>query len=150
MATISQVLQNAKNARDFSRGVINGIIEDHSEILSDYNRDQLLRGYDRNGERLDPYKSLTYALWKYQKNPLAGLNNPDLNLTGAFYRGFFVNIKGDSFEISSTDEKTGDLKSKYGPMIFGLSNQSLSLYTKNEFFEEFKSFIENTLKLKMQ
>lgn len=150
MATIFDVLENAKRVSENARGVTVGIIEDHEGVITGYNKDQLLHGFDRFGERFQPYGSLFYAIEKNRQNPLAGMGNPDLNLTGAFYRGFFVSITGMTFKISSTDQKRSDLEEKYGPTMFGLSNTSLASYSKNEFFSEFKTFIENTLKLKMQ
>lgn len=151
MATIKEVLNNAKNASNNARGVTIGIIEDHEDIITGYNKNQLTHGLRRDKTKIEPiYGSLIYALEKNKQNPLAGIYTPDLNLTGAFYRGFFLSIKGFAFEISSDDEKTNELLSKYGPMIFGLSEDSINNYSRNEFFEEFKKFIENTLKLKMQ
>lgn len=151
MATIIDVLNNARAASQNARGVTVAIIEDHEDVLTGYNKKQLIIGQTREQKKIDPiYASLFYALEKNKQNPLAGMYTPDLNLTGAFYGGFFVSITGMSFEISSSDDKTGELTNKYGPMIFGLSDVSLGSYTQNEFFEEFKKFIENTLKLKMQ
>lgn len=150
MATIFDMYERAKAANSNAKGVTVGIIEDHSDVLTDLNKDQLKRGTDSIGEKIHPmYGSIIYSIEKNNKNPLAGFGTPDLNLTGAFYRGFYLLLNGMSFKIDSNDSKTGSLKDKYGD-IFGLSDSSLSTYTKNYFFEEFKSFIEKTLKLKMQ
>lgn len=150
MATIFEVLENAKRASEYARGVVVGIIEDHEDIITGYNKDQLIHGQDRNGDPLEFYKNLHYAIYKNQRNPKAGLGTPDLNLTGAFYRGFFLSINGFAFSIDSSNSKSDALQEKYGEMIFGLSQPNMGMYARNEFFEEFKRFIENTLKLRMQ
>lgn len=148
MGTIFDVLQNVKQGNAVFNGVILGIIEDQSDVISDYNRNQLKHGRGSDGEPIEPmYGSLFYALEKNRMNPLAGYGTPDLFLTGAFYRGFFVSITGKSFSLSSSDRKTGSLLEKYGPNIFGLTNDSISIYAKGEFFEELKIFIESTYKL---
>lgn len=150
MATIKEVLDNARNASQNARGVTLAILQDHEDIITGYNKDQLIHGQDRDDEKLHPYRSILYAIEKNNKNPLAGFGTADLNLTGAFYRGFFLSISGDSFSIDSTDSKSDDLRLKYGSMIHGLSKNNITLYSKNEFFDEFKAFIEKTLKINMK
>lgn len=148
MGSIADVLQNVRNGNRVINGVVVAIIDDHADIIADYNRDQLRHGFTSKMEKVNPlYGSLFYALEKNQQNPLAGYGTPDLFLTGAFYRGFFVSITGKSFKISSNDRKTGSLVEKYGSDIFGLSGDSLDMYVKNDFFPEFKIFIESTYKL---
>lgn len=149
MAYLNEMTERAKRLSQNARGVVVGIIEDHEEFITGYNKEQLISGFDRNGERFKPYGGLLYALEKNKQNPKAGYGNPDLNLTGAFYRGFFISVTGTTFEISSNDSKNDELLSKYGSSVFGLSNASLASYSKNEFFDEFKKFIENTLKITM-
>lgn len=148
MGTIFDVLHNVKNGNAVFHGVINGIIEDHEDIITGYNKDQLKHGYTFNSEKVNPlYGSLFYALEKNKQNPLAGYGTPDLFLTGAFYRGFFISITGKSFIISSSDKKTESLVDKYGMDIFGLSSGSIAMYIKSDFFPELKKFIESTYKL---
>lgn len=150
MATIFEVYQNAKRTAENARGVVVGIIEDHADIIADYNRAQLESGLDRNGDVINPfYGSIYYAMMKNNMNSKPGLGVPDLKLTGAFYRGIFLSMKGYAFSLSSSNSKTESLVDKYGEYIFGLNDNSLASYSQNEFFEAFKEFIESTLKIKM-
>lgn len=98
------------------------ILKENESYLLDLNTGQLLKGVDSDALPLKPvYKSERYAAFKLTLNPEGVV---DLRLTGAFYHGFF--IEADKFPVifDSTDEKTSELKSRYGDKIFGLDQIS--------------------------
>jgi len=103
-------------------------LKEHELKVVEANKQQLLEGYKADDTRMFPkYKSKSYARWKYNKNPLAGLYTPDLKKTGDFYKGFFLKLLGNNqYSISSTDSKTPMLtdESRYTPKIFGLNNDN--------------------------
>lgn len=68
-------------------------------------------------------------------NPTLGWGKPDLKNTGDFYKAMHVTVTKDEFEVDSTDEKSGDLKKKYGDKIFGLSEQHIQQFN-TEFFND--------------
>lgn len=97
------------------------------------NRSDLVQGLRADGAKIgdtDPYRFQLYAEEKYGQNPIPGLGNPDLKLTGAFYQGIYVTINHgqNSFTLDSLDQKSPMLQKKYGKLIFGLTKGSKSLY----------------------
>jgi len=101
------------------------LIEEVAPEAIAYNQQQLYRSsVDRFGKSLRKYTSLSYALYKYQRNPLPGLYRPDLNLTGTLYRGMYLRVTGRSFYLGSNDAKEGGIEEKYGKDIWGLTKES--------------------------
>ena len=93
------------------------------------NKEDLREGQTSQGIPLEPsYSSPLYAINKQKQNPLPGLFNPDLYVTGAFYRGFQITLGNYSFTIDSEDSKAPDLEAKYGKWIYGLSPQGREKY----------------------
>lgn len=107
------------------RNAAASIISDNKQQIADFNREQLMDGFNKEGKKLKKYRSSSYAQKKNQKNPSPGLGNPDLYLTGRFHEAMNVKINSKvSFDIFSTDSKTPDLTKKYGKDIFGLTDES--------------------------
>lgn len=102
------------------------VIEGFESSLDDFTieqKKQLLAGYDGTGSLIgdkEPYVNAQYAFEKYRLNPLPGLGNPDLNLTGDFQGPLDSKLQGDTVVIDSPDSKTPELEAKYGT-IFGLA-----------------------------
>ncbi len=81
------------------------------------------------GEKIGKYRSSKYARVKNEMNPLAGLGNVDLKLTGAFHAGIKVTVNAETFTTESIDKKGPDLKAKYGE-VFGLDEDHTKGYIK--------------------
>lgn len=111
---------------------INNIVEESIEETTDdlisENKKQLLAGFDSQGNRLQRYQSNKYARVKNEYNPLPGLGNPDLNLTGSFFSGFEANVSGNTITELSTDSKSPELEQKYGSQIFGVGGEYQNNY----------------------
>ncbi len=103
--------------------VVQDSIEDNRDAIRELQIDQLKHGKNKKGELIGKYRSKSYAKKKNQLNPLAGLGNVDLILTGALKNDIFVDVRPDVFVIDSADSKTGELIKKYGDP-FGLSKES--------------------------
>lgn len=106
-------------------GTLTGVLIQEYEIeyeLCQLNRNQLYEyGINSEGDSLIPYKNLHYAEMKFN---LRGKELTDLFLSGEFQRNFFIEVNGEIYSFSSTDEKTGVLVTKYGDNIFGLTNDN--------------------------
>jgi hypothetical protein len=100
------------------------VLDNEAEII-DANTAQLEVGQDALGNLLDDYASTFYAEFKKAIGSNAPLGTPNLKLEGDFYAGFTLNVDGEQYFLTSTDEKAGDLAFKYGQDIFGLSEESL-------------------------
>jgi hypothetical protein len=101
------------------------IAASHGQDLAQLNRDQLTKGFDRNGKRLRQYRSFQYAQDKYEMNSLPGFGNPDLKVTGRFHAGIRTRKAGKLIEFYGTDSKTEELEEQYTEAIIGLNEQSL-------------------------
>lgn len=88
-------------------------------------RGQLYQGLTGYDSPLTPsYRSLAYAEEKYEANPTPGFRNPDLLVTGAFYRGIRTDVSGSQATTYSTDSKNSKLTEKYGDGIHKLGTES--------------------------
>ncbi len=82
-------------------------------FLAELNRSQLLEGINEEGQRIgytNPYKSLDYAIYKNELNPLAGEGNPDLRLTGDYWDSIDATIKNKEIYMIAKDEKAPKLE----------------------------------------
>ena len=134
MATIHEMLRRAQSIDLQAIGV--SVIVDTKDALIDLNKSQLMdKGEDKNSKKLKSYKPTTgaYARRKNQRNPFPGLGTPDLYNTGAFQNAFQLKINSkNSFDIFSSNSKSGDLQKKYGKAIFGVSDPN-----KQEYADEY-------------
>lgn len=103
-------------------------MRDKQNEIVNLNKEQLMSGEDSLGGMLAPYKSDVYAEKKLKYNPL-GVT--DLNLTGAFQEGFFLNADQFPSYIFSTDDKTRKLAGQYGADIFGLQPVSIEVVAQD-------------------
>lgn len=112
--------------------------------MIDLNHNQLEKGNLSTGKKVTPrYRNPNYARFKRSRGSKSG-SNPDLKLTGNFYRGFKATNNGTKFKIDSTDSKRNKLVDKYSLDIFGLSKESEIKYidiVEPFFFEDVAEII---------
>ena len=128
MATIHEMLRRVQSIDLQAIGV--SVIVDTKDELIKLNKEQLMdKGEDKNLVKLKSYRSASYARKKNQRNPFPGLGTPDLYNTGAFQNAFQLKINSkNSFDIYSSNGKSGDLQKKYGKAIFGISDPNKQEY----------------------
>lgn len=136
---------NSVSEKEFESKILEIVDSKKNEVL-DMNTSQLFSGRDSSDQNMTSYYSEGYAEMKNLMNPTPGLGNPDLKLTGDFYKGFF--LKDDTFPISfsSTDNKTEMLTQKYGENIFGLDNDNLEKL-RQDIKPEIQEYIGSVLRL---
>lgn len=118
------------------------------EFVADAQREQLKQGISSVGGTLRKYRSAAYARKKNQMNPLPGLGNPDLKLTGAFYRGITASVNSGKIILKSTDEKSQSLEAKYGEdLIFGIYPEEKALFIAEHLKPEFNKRIRSEVGL---
>jgi len=123
MATIKQF--NARFQKiNFKKSVMESVRLTAFDILELNKSEGLEKGLLSNGNPVLPkYASPLYVV----ANNKPGFN-PNLKLTGAFYRGFFITLGTYSFKIDSNDSKAGDLEAKYSKYIYGLNANGIRRY----------------------
>jgi hypothetical protein len=92
---------------------------ENKDAILDLNREQLAHGKDSAGFDITPPYTPFTVMKKMQKGQDYSVVN--LKDTGAFQNRMVLNVKSNSYNIDSTDSKTGKLKEKYGQEILGLS-----------------------------
>ena len=93
----------------------------YTSVILDLNTDQLMHGYDSEGQPLEPYKSAMYAEFKLTLNPRGVV---DLKLTGDFHNSFYISSKEFPLTIDAKDSKRNKLVTRYGIQIFNLTEES--------------------------
>jgi hypothetical protein len=97
-----------KNAQPSINKGIREILNKNKTFLKDLNTSQLIDGLDETGAKIgdsEPYRSNVYATYKNDLNPLAGIGNPDLNVTGDYWESITAIIKGRVIQMFAKDPK---------------------------------------------
>lgn len=116
--------------------------------ISAAQREQLTFGETSEGGTLRKYRNPAYARKKNSMNPLPGLGNPDLKLTGSFHRGIVTKIESGKVVIKSTDEKAQGLEAAYGKdKIFGLHPETKSQLINEKLRPVFNRTIKKEIRL---
>jgi hypothetical protein len=115
-------LNDKMQAVDVDEMVRQSVIQNASKIVT-LNRRQLEVGKNAEGQTVGAYRSSAYAKFKKEMGSKAPYRVPDLKLTGAFHKGFFLEVEDNDYYIQSTDEKAPALAEKYDK-IFGLTKES--------------------------
>lgn len=141
MTTISDMLDSFKRLN--LRKQVPIIIEQTKEEIITLNQRQLYNNSeDAKGVPLRFYASNSYAFEKERRNPNPGFGRPDLFLSGAFYRGFYISVTNSTYDIYSRDSKTGKLVAKYGEDIFGMTDDSQQQYVEETLYNGLSKYIE--------
>jgi hypothetical protein len=114
------------------------MVEADKSMLLQLNKQQLFENKDSNNKSLGLYASVPYAHKK-------GRLTVDLNLTGDFYAGFFIETKEFPVVFGSHDFKSPWLVKRYGQDIFGLSQDSLNVYIQGNFKRRFAAYFRALL-----
>lgn len=119
-------------------------VEATKEIIVIRQQEQMLQGLNAKGEKIGRYRNNKYARYKNEINPLPGLGVPDLKLKGGFFSGMQTNVTLETFTTDSVDEKSPQLKAKYGD-IFGLTDNS-----KTEYIQQLRPVFVERMKQKLR
>jgi hypothetical protein len=107
--------------------------------------EQLVSGSNADGGTFRRYKDPRYAKMKNTLNPLPGLGNPDLKLTGAFHKGIYATVQDGRIVIGSSDNKAQWLEPNY-KSIFGLNPQEMEDFLYGKLKPVYHQNILNSLK----
>ncbi|MFA5768607.1 MAG: hypothetical protein WC871_03610 [Bacteroidales bacterium] len=124
--TIEELQRNL--ARWDVQDVARDAMSRHTTDAADLNRSQLKAGLSSGGNKLRRYASTVYAAFKSGMNPSPGFGNPDLLLTGEFHQSIVAEVTAEEVAFRATDQKAGNLLSKYGDNILGLSVESCGTF----------------------
>lgn len=105
-------------------------LEKTKEIALDIITDEQLfdKGIDGDGNQLPlPYAPFTIDIKKALGQPI---NRITLKDTGAFYDGFFGNVKGDDIIIGSSDSKSSQLHNDWGKNISSMTKANTEKYAR--------------------
>lgn len=103
-------------------------MSDTAEDFVRIQREQMSDGERRDGEPIfnvrtgSEFYSPSYAKYKGKNSPI------DLKDMGDFQDGIFTTPEKGGLKVDSDDSKSSKLKENYGQEIFGLNEQSLSVY----------------------
>ncbi len=140
MTTISDAFESLKTID--IQGEAAGAIDDTKEEMKNIQRDQLLHGIKGDGKQIGKYRNRAYAAKKYAMNPLAGIGNVDLKLTGSVHNDIFVDVRDREFIIDSADTKMEGLTEKYGDP-FGLTDENEAVYIEETLQDQFTFRMRN-------
>jgi len=143
MARINQMIKRVQSLNIDLMSELS--IEDTVYKLVEKQQEQMYEGIDSDGGEREPeYSPFTIAVKqsKGQRTDVVTLND-----TGSFYQKMVATVQGDSYIITSGDEKTGDLLTKYGPDILGLSTPYKSRYVSEDLRPAFMANVRKELKL---
>lgn len=99
-------------------------MEANNEQVVDLNREQMEAGIYKEGSPIQPqYSNFTVQQKRFEGKPF---DRVTLRNTGEFRSKMYLVIRGNEFDVNSTDWKTPDLVAKYNGSgdIFGLTSEN--------------------------
>ena len=125
--------------------VLAPILERHLDLIEELNRKQLSEGQKADGSSMPEYNNEEYAYFKVAEIPTYEIFPVvDLRYEGDFYREIKASLDLFGVNIESFDEKASKLESKYGSLIYGLTDISIGILVEtiiNEFVLAFEAEI---------
>ncbi|WCM42403.1 hypothetical protein MG290_01665 [Flavobacterium sp. CBA20B-1] len=155
MATLKQALKTAKqiqpnNIEKFLFAIIKSIQKD----IIDANKDQLSKGKDVYNKTIGLYSKATEAITTNQyllgqRKDIKKAGTPfTAQETGAFFKGFYLEIVGDAFRLFSKDPKTYEILDTWeSDALFGLTDNKLREIVSNDILPFLLKNIRNTLNI---
>lgn len=130
-ATIKNLAYRLRSVTDNLPSYIETAVMANSDVIIDTIRyAQLYRrgisGEPPDGRKIkeyEPYKPSTIARKKRKKQPYTRVTLKD---TGEFYKSMYIVTDDKGFYVTSDDEKTKYLVSKYGKEIFRFTDKNLT------------------------
>ena len=113
-------------------------------------QDELERGQRPDGQKIGFYRDEDYALFKNQINPLPGLGNVDLILTGSTRDQLYVeSLGGGAFRLRSRDPKWSGLMAKYAidGDLMEISGKRWQELQKNEYAPKLVEYVKKITRL---
>lgn len=109
-------LRQLQNLKSFLENVFKEELRNQREFIAQLNREQLSKGERADGTNMPEY--VEDSRQPSAPGPVTLLE------TGEFYEGIEPMFSESQFDLTSTDDKTPFLESKFGA-IFGLTDESL-------------------------
>lgn len=123
------------------------IYEKEDEIVSAIADDQLYRrGITGTGRKImdyDPYSNATIKIKKKKGQPTTRVTLRD---TGSFHNKMRVVVSNEGFYITSSDNKTEKLRTRYGDDIFRLTNKNLTRIVRSHIKKEIVKQLKQELR----
>lgn len=155
MATLRQALKTVsqiqpENIEKFLFAIIKSIKE---EIIA-ANKDQLSKGKDVYNKTIGLYSKATEAITTNQyllgqRKDIKKAGTPfTAQDTGAFFKGFYLEVVGDAFRIFSKDSKTHTILDTWeSDALFGLTDEKLREIVSNDILPFLLKNIRTTLNI---
>jgi hypothetical protein len=135
MATLVEVQNNLLTVDIW--GIIKGILIELSGNIIEMNKRQLIEGKMADGSGTPQHtgspRSEAYVLGKIADGIYDSSIFPHYNYfnEGDFFLGFVAKMQTDFMEITSTDDKGGELVTEFGgASVFGLTDENLDFLIK--------------------
>jgi hypothetical protein len=120
--TIAEANRRVQSAISGFNSEIDNIFKEYEPELSDMQRERIFEGKYIDNTNISPgYTPLTIKIKTAKNQPTDRVTLKD---TGDFHEAIFARKEGDFLLINSTDEKTNSLTTKYGEIIFGLTEEN--------------------------
>lgn len=132
---------------DLPRVLEDAVRAKEEAIVSAIADDQLYRrGIEGRGIKIMSYAPYTATTIKIKNEKRQPTTRVTLRDTGAFHKSMFLVFDSEGFYITSSDDKTQGLVSKYGETIFRLTNSNfnriLRVHVRREIVKRLKKAIK--------
>lgn len=141
-------------------GAVVDTIEDTATDIIALNQKQLYAGRLADGSPLtpgyldDPYfksheSAQRYSDWKDEITPNEDRPKgvPNLFINGFFYESWSISATAQKITFQSSDPNAMDIEEKFSTRIYGLDDENMSEYRKENFFPVLKEAIESETNL---
>lgn len=155
MATLRQAFQaTSKIQPENIEKFLFAIIKSIKDEITAANKEQLSKGKDVYNKTIGLYSKATEAITTNQyllgqRKDIKKAGTPfTAQDTGAFFKGFYLEVVGDAFRIFSKDPKTHKILDTWeSEALFGLSDKKLREIVSNDILPFLMKNIRNTLNI---
>lgn len=153
LQNLSQRTQQLKT-KAFLYNMVLRVIPRHEAFILALNKQQLSEGLNIRSEVIGTYSPKTEAIARQESTVRPKIAGQPYNFqwTGELFRGMYLKVFPDRFEIFSRDDKSPLLEAKYsdifgGNLIFGLTDENCEIYAKTKLLPDLRCEIRKHLGL---
>jgi hypothetical protein len=127
MQTVEDLINELRLLPETVQGAVDKALIDDQFEIAEINREQLLSGFDAEGNPLGQYAEMTKAIRRRR-----GLQTDhiDLRFTGKFQKSFEINKVGEDYSLTARDPKWEDKLMQRWPDAIGIQTENEDQVTK--------------------
>lgn len=145
---MKQRIQNLLQSGKIKQKTTELILEDKGQKIAEVKRNEFAFGQRPDRSKIGTYANPDYSFKKSMMNPLAGLGQVDLTLTGASNRSLFVKPQAGGFAFEANTKQWGINVDRYGKDIQSVNQKDFEQVQAKYHAPELVNYINEQLQIR--